>query len=67
MMAMLRMFIQLDAGKKSDLRAALDTPNPDEDVYMAADRWLTTLYAQKEDSQKILNFIEDLLRSAKMK
>jgi DNA-binding transcriptional MerR regulator len=65
MMAMLRMFIQLDAGKKSDLRAALDTPNPDEDVYMAADRWLTTLYAQKEDSQKILNFIEDLLRSAK--
>lgn len=67
MMAMLRMFIQLDAGKKSDLRAALDTPNPDEDVYMAADRWLTTLYAQKDSSQKIMNFIEDLLQSEKKK
>lgn len=62
MMAMLRMFVQLDSGEKSDLRQALDTPNPDEDVYMAADRWLTTLYLQKDHSLKILKFIEDILQ-----
>lgn len=61
MMAMLRMFIQLDRGDTRNLRQALDTPNPDEDVYMAADQWLTILYLQKEHSIKILNFIEDLL------
>ena len=61
MMAMLRMFVQFDSGESRNLRQALDTPNPDEDVYMAADRWLTTLYLQKEDSIKILQFIEDIL------
>lgn len=62
MMAMLRMFVQLDSGENRNLRQALDTPNPDEDVYMAADRWLSTLYLQKEHSIKILKFIEDLLQ-----
>lgn len=61
MMAMLRMFIQLDRGDTRNLRQALDTPNPDEDVYMAADQWLTILYLQKEHSIKILKFIEELL------
>lgn len=64
MMAMLRMFIRLDAGETRNLRQALDTPNPDEDVYMATDRWLTTLYLQKEHSRKILRFIEEYLQQA---
>ncbi len=62
MMAMLRMFVQFDSGENRNLRQALDTPNPDEDVYMAADRWLSTLYLQKEHSVKILKFIKDLLQ-----
>ena len=62
MMAMLRMFIELDAGNTRDLRGALDTPKPDEDVYMAADRWLTTLYIQKSSSEKIVRFIETILQ-----
>ena len=62
MMAMLRMFIQFDRGDTRNLRQALDTPDPDEDVYMAADRWLTVLYTQKEDSMKILTFIEEIIR-----
>ena len=36
MMAILRMILQLDRGQTSDLRRALDTPAPDEDVYSAA-------------------------------
>ena len=61
-MAMLRMFIQFDRGETRNLRQVLDTPNPDEDVYMAADRWLTVLYTQKEHSIKILNFIEEIIQ-----
>jgi DNA-binding transcriptional MerR regulator len=42
-MAILRMLIQFDAGKRENLGQALDTPRPDEDILMAADRWLSTL------------------------
>ena len=37
------MLVQLDRGDKTDLRHALDTPRPDEDIYMASDRWISTL------------------------
>ena len=43
MMAILRMLLQLDRGQAVDLRQALDTPRPDEDVYSAADQWLSML------------------------
>ncbi|MEO8956338.1 MAG: MerR family transcriptional regulator [Ktedonobacteraceae bacterium] len=46
--AILRMLIQLDQGEKTDLRHALDTPRPDEDVYLASDRWLSTLTDQEQ-------------------
>lgn len=61
MMAMLRMFLQLDSGNSSNLRQVLDTPNPDEDVYMAADRWLTVLNLQRESSKGIIQFIEEVM------
>lgn len=63
MMAMLRMFVQFDRGERSHLREALDTPNPDEDVYMAADRWLTVLNLQRTHSLDILHFLESLPQS----
>lgn len=62
MMAMLRMFTELDSGNTSNLRETLDTPRPDEDVYMAADRWLTTLYHHLDASGAIFRFIEDILQ-----
>ena len=43
MMAILRMLTQLDQGQTEDLRHALDTPRPDEDIFYATDHWLTTL------------------------
>jgi len=42
-MAILRMLTQLDQGEKENLRSALDTPTPDEDMFYFTDRWLTTL------------------------
>lgn len=58
-MAMLRMFLELDAGNTRDLKKVLDTPRPDEDIFTAADRWLTTLQAQDELAGRVIRLIED--------
>lgn len=42
-MAILRMLRHLDSGQPGDVRAALDTPDPDDDIQHATDRWLSTL------------------------
>jgi DNA-binding transcriptional MerR regulator len=59
-MAILRMLLQLDSGRPADLRAALDTPRPDEDVYVAADRWLTTLAEQEQRAADLIVLIEEI-------
>jgi DNA-binding transcriptional MerR regulator len=57
-MAILRMMLQLDAGAEvGELRAVLNTPRDDEDVYMAADRWLTTLADWERRSEAIIGHV----------
>lgn len=60
-MAILRMLTQLDAGQREGLRAALDTPREDEDVFMASDRWLSTLAEQEERAGKIIRHLEVMI------
>jgi DNA-binding transcriptional MerR regulator len=59
--AILRMLVQLDRGDKTGLRHALDTPRPDEDVYLASDRWIATLTAQEERAQRMIVLIEEII------
>lgn len=59
-MAMLRMFTELDQGNTRRLKEALDTPRPDEDLFTAADRWLTTLKAQKKMANEVIRLIEEI-------
>ena len=59
-MAILRMLLQLDCGITTDLRHALDTPRPDEDVYTAADRWLSTLAEQEQVALRLVALIEEI-------
>jgi DNA-binding transcriptional MerR regulator len=59
-MALLRMFLELDKGNTRDLKRALDTPRPDEDIFSAADQWLTTLHAQEELAQRVIRLIEEI-------
>lgn len=59
--AILRMLVQLDQGDKSDLRRALDTPGPDEDVYLASDRWLSTLAEQEQRAHTIIALLEEII------
>jgi DNA-binding transcriptional MerR regulator len=60
-MAILRMFLELDAGRTRDLKTVLDTPREDEDIFSAADRWLTTLHAQERLAQQVIRFIEEII------
>jgi DNA-binding transcriptional MerR regulator len=63
-MAILRMFLELDRGKTRGLKKVLDTPRPDEDIFSAADRWLTTLHRQEAMARQVIRFIEEIIASA---
>jgi DNA-binding transcriptional MerR regulator len=67
LMAILRMLTQLDRGEIANLRQALDTPQPDEDVYMAADRWLSTLRQETHKAQKLITLIEEVLTNRNLR
>ncbi len=60
-MAILRMLIQFDQGHRQNLRQTLDTPRPDEDVYSAADRWLSTLAAGEQRGLKVIAQLETMI------
>ncbi len=60
-MAMLRMFLQLDRGLTRDLRGVLDTPRPDEDIFSAADRWLSTLAEQERRAREAVELLEGIV------
>jgi len=60
-MAILRMLIQLDRDQGADLRQALDTPRPDEDVYSAADRWISSLAEQEQRASRIIAQMEKMI------
>jgi hypothetical protein len=42
-MAILRVLLALEGGRREDLAQVLDTPRPDEEIIGVADQWLTTL------------------------
>lgn len=62
-MAILRMFLELDGGNTRDLKKVLDTPREDEDIFSAADRWLTTLQEQEKLAQRVIRLIEEQIAS----
>ena len=61
LMAILRMLLQFDAGKRDNLRQVLDTPREDEDIQWVADRLLSTLGEQEERAQKIIRQISHMI------
>jgi DNA-binding transcriptional MerR regulator len=63
MMAILRMVRALDSGQGGDLRDALDTPGPDEDVYLAADRWLSTLAELEARALEVIEQLETMINA----
>ncbi len=62
-MAILRMFIELDKGNTRDLKKTLDTPRADEDIFTAADHWLTTLQEQEKLARRVVRLVKDQIAS----
>ncbi|MEW5871307.1 MAG: MerR family transcriptional regulator [Chloroflexota bacterium] len=63
LMAILRMLQGLDQGESQDLRQALDTPRPDEDVLYVTDRWLTTLAELQDSCKQLVALIEEIIQA----
>ena len=63
-MAILRMLLEFDAGYTTNLRGALDTPRPDEDVYYVADRWLSTLADQEQRALDVIQLLVAMIAKA---
>ncbi|MBP7686552.1 MAG: MerR family DNA-binding transcriptional regulator [Thermoflexales bacterium] len=61
-MAILRMVHQLDRGQRANLRRALDTPPPDEDILTTADRWLSTLAEQEQRAHDMICQLQKMTR-----
>lgn len=60
-MAILRMLRQFDAGETKALRQALDTPDPQEDIYYVSDNWLTTLTEVEQRAQAIIRQLNKMM------
>jgi DNA-binding transcriptional MerR regulator len=58
-----RMLLQLDQGEKTNLRHALDTPRTDEDVYLASDRWISTIIEQEQRAHTIIAMLEEMIQT----
>jgi DNA-binding transcriptional MerR regulator len=61
MMAILRMVSQLDKGDSDNLRQALDTPHPGEDVLMVNDHWLSALEEFQARALQVVALLEEML------
>jgi DNA-binding transcriptional MerR regulator len=60
MMAILRMLLALE-GEIYDVRKVLDTPREDEDIYSAADQWLSTLGDHEEKANLVISQLERMI------
>ncbi len=61
-MAILRMLLQLDQGRREGLRQALDTPGDEEDVYDATDHWLSTLARLEPRAEDLIAQLEVMIQ-----
>lgn len=63
-MAILRLLIQLDQGTLTttyDIRQTLDTPRPEDDVYVVTDRWLSTLTEQEQVAHRLIALVQAII------
>jgi DNA-binding transcriptional MerR regulator len=63
-MAILRMLTRLDSGNTENLRHALDTPDPDEDIQYATNRWLSTLTEAAVAANSSVALLEEMIQKA---
>jgi hypothetical protein len=55
------MLFRFDQGEVLGLRRILDTPDPDEDVFTAADHWLSELTSQEQMAVDVIAQLENMV------
>ena len=61
MMAIFRMLKHIDMGNIDNLREVIDTPNPQEDIVSAADRWISTLAETQGDVLELIEKLKEII------
>ena len=61
MMAVLRMMRKVDEGKGEEAYEAINTPEPEEDIIGATDRWIDTLIETEQDAQKVIDELKKMM------
>lgn len=62
MMSILRMLNHLDKGNKN-IRETINTPNDDEDIVCAADRYITALHMAENDANEMLEILGTMINN----
>lgn len=60
-MSILRMLKNFNQGQRNDLREILDTPDNEEDIIFATDRWLSTLAELNQKAHDLINQLEMMI------
>ena len=53
--------MRLDQGETEDLRAVLDTPREDEDIFFVTDQLLSTLGELAQKSQQVIDLLGETI------
>jgi DNA-binding transcriptional MerR regulator len=62
MTAILRMMNHVDAGRAGDLRAVLDTPEPEDDIVSATDRWISALRETEAEAREVVDQLKKMIQ-----
>jgi DNA-binding transcriptional MerR regulator len=61
-LAILRMLLALEKDKTVDVRQALDTPDPEDDIQYATNQWLSTLATHEERAAEMIAQLEAMVQ-----
>jgi DNA-binding transcriptional MerR regulator len=60
-LSILRMFLALDQDSTTDVRQALDTPDPEDDIQYVTNQWLSTLAAHEHRASEMIGQLEAMV------
>jgi len=61
-LAILRMLLAVEKDNTTDVRAALDTPDPEDDIQYATNQWLSTLEIHEQRAANMIQILEEMVK-----
>jgi Trp operon repressor len=64
MMAILRMLKDIDTqNRENEILKIISTPQPDEDMVYATDRWILTLYETEKNAKELITRVKRMINN----